>query len=150
MHVCPASQSCCRLHGYPGWSGNRRARVCGPRDGVILHTLGSFLSVSGADCPPNEVMGASNHPTTSTCSALRRMDIRAAWNIGWQTENCFEVMKRTRANFLFARTYYCASSQILSWEEGRGRRRESRGCPCLPPPPPPIHSGCFASFDLIP
>lgn len=58
----------------------------GPRDGVILCTLRSFLSVSGGDCPPNEVMGASNHPSTSTFSALRRMDIRAAWNTGWQTE----------------------------------------------------------------
>lgn len=50
----------------------------GRHDIVILRAPGSVLSAFRAVCPPNEVVGAGNHPATSAFSALRRMDVRPA------------------------------------------------------------------------
>lgn len=47
----------------------------------------------------------------------------------WLANRIVSGQVELRANFLSVRTSYCASSQILSWEEEEGRRRESRGCP---------------------
>lgn len=111
-----------------------------------LHLAVLSLCVWRGLALPNEVMGARNHPSTSTFSALRRMDIRAAWNIGWQTE-LFRGHERTQANFLSVRTSYCASSQILSWEEGRGEKEGEREQRLPPPLTPPYTVG--ASPHLV-